>query len=93
MICSMKVLVVIVSLPDESLRVNVAPQTLHGGGVWMKNFQSKLMCLTELKTLGLLTDLEVTEACKSDFEKRKAMLVFHAVADPEALIAAQFVYI
>jgi hypothetical protein len=82
----------IVSLPDESLRVCVASPTPQEGGVWVKKFQSKLMCLTELKTLGLLTDLEVTEACKSNFEKRNAMLRFHAVAEPDALQAAQFVY-
>ena len=82
----------IVSLPDESLRVSVANPTLQGAGVWVKKFQSKTMCLTELKTLGLLTDLEVTEARNSDFEKRNAILKFRAVAELHALQAAQFVY-
>jgi hypothetical protein len=82
----------IVSLPDESLRVSVANPTPQSRGVWVKKFQSKLICLTELKTLGLLTDIEVTEACKSDFEKRTAILRFRADAEPDALQAAQFVY-
>ena len=51
------------------------------------------MCLTELETLGLLTALEVAKAHESDFEKRAAMLTFHAVAEPEALIAAQFIIV
>ena len=92
MICSRKVLVVIVGLPDESLGVSVASPTLYGGGVWVKKFRSKRKCLSELKTLGLVTDLEVTKARGSDFEKRKAILRFHAVSEPDALQAAQFVY-
>jgi hypothetical protein len=39
----------------------------------------------------LLTALEMAEAQASDFAKRHGMLVFHAVAEPEALITAQFV--
>ena len=88
-----KVLVVIVSLPDESLRVSVAnTRGVQGEGVWVKTFQSKGMCLPELKALGLLTELEVTEAHQSDFEKRTAILKFRTVAQPDALQAAQFVY-
>ena len=58
----------------------------------MKKFQCKSICLTELETLGLLTDLEVTKASGSDFEKRKAILRFHAVSEPDALQSARFVY-
>jgi hypothetical protein len=32
----------------------------------------------------------VAEVHASDFDKRDGMLIFHAVAEPEALIAAQF---
>jgi hypothetical protein len=85
----MNVLVTIVGQPDESLQVSVASRE-HDGHVWGKKFRSKKMCLTELETLGLLTALEVAKAHESDFEKRAAMLTFHAVAEPEALIAAQF---
>jgi hypothetical protein len=89
----MKVLVVIVRLRDESLRVSVAPQTLKGIGVWVKKFQSEERCLTELKTLGLLTTLDAAKADKSEAEKRTILLRFRAVAKPEALLAAQFAYI
>jgi hypothetical protein len=86
----MNVLVIIVGRPDESLRVSVAA-TETQGHVWAKKFQSKKICLTELETLGLLTAPQVAKAHESDFDKRSAMLTFHAVAEPEALIAAQFV--
>jgi hypothetical protein len=86
----MDVRVIIASRPDESFRVSVASSKLQGH-VWIKKFESKAICLIELRTLGLLTALEMAEAQASDFAKRHGTLVFHAVAEPEALITAHFV--
>jgi hypothetical protein len=86
----MDVRVIITCRPDESCRVSVASSKLYGH-VWLKKFESKHICLIELKTLGLLTAVEVAEVNASDFDKRDSMLIFHAFAEPEALIAAHFV--
>jgi hypothetical protein len=87
----MDVRVIIACSPDESCRVTVASSPKGHGQVWLKKFESKHICLIELSTLGLLTAAEVAEAQASDFDKRSGMLIFHAIAEPEALIAAQFV--
>jgi hypothetical protein len=90
-ILPMDVRVIITCRPDESCRVSVVSSPKVRGHVWLKKFESKHICLAELRTLGLLTAVEVAEVQASDFDKRAGMLVFHAIAEPEALIAAQFV--
>jgi hypothetical protein len=85
----MEVRVIIAGHRDESCRVSVASSKVNGH-LWRKQFESKHICLRELRTLGLLTAVEMEEAHASDFDKRSSMLVFHAVTEPEALIAAQF---
>jgi hypothetical protein len=86
----MDVRVIIAGRPDGSCLVSVAAHSATLGHVWLKKFESKHICLTELRTLGLLTADEVAEAHDSGFNEREAMLIFHAVAEPEVLIAAHF---
>jgi hypothetical protein len=85
----MDVRVIIACRPDEGCRVSVVFSSY--GHVWQKEFETKHICLTELKHIGLLTAIEVAEANASDFEKTGGMLIFHANAEPELLIAGRFV--
>ena len=81
--------VILTSRPGGGCRVSVV-SSAHYGHVWRKNFECKHICLTELRTLSLLTADEVTDVHASDFNENGAMLVFQAVTEPETLIAANF---
>ena len=85
----MDVRVIIACRPDERCRVSVVSARFHGH-VWRKEFDSKHICLIELRNLGLLTAVEGAEVQARDFDERDATLIFHSVAEPEALLASQF---
>jgi hypothetical protein len=86
----MDVRVVIVSLRDESCRVSVV-FTDKRAHVWIRKYQSKQLCLTDLVGLGLLTGIEVTDAQVSDFDKTGAMWVIHTETETDLLRAAGFI--
>jgi hypothetical protein len=85
----MDVRVIIACHPDGGCRVNVA-STKAWGHLWLREFESTDLCLTELRTLGLLTARQVAEIHAGRFDKSSGLLMFHADAEPEALIAANF---
>jgi hypothetical protein len=86
----MDVRVIITSRPDDDgCRVSVASPK-SPGLLWQKEFASKHLCLAELRTLGLLTANEVVKG-RAHFDKSSGMLIVHTDAEPEALIAANFV--
>lgn len=81
---------VLIVLADEGYRVRIlAP----GPPVrsWLKVYASKLLCMTELRCVKLLTPAESEEALEDDFDSTGGMLVFQANVDIEILRAAGFV--
>jgi hypothetical protein len=86
----MDVRVIIVSHRDESCRVSVV-FTSKQGPVWIRKYQSKQLCLTDLVDLGLLTVIEVAEAQASDFDKTRALWVIHTDTETDVLRTAGFV--
>jgi len=57
---------------------------------WIKTFESKLDCLTELLSIDLLASNEVDEIIESDFDVMDRILIIKTEADPETLEEAGF---
>ena len=87
----MDVRVIIVSHPDATYQVCVlAPEQLPVRS-WMRMYDSKLLCMTELRSIDLLTPIEADDALATDFEGRDAVLVARTHTDPDTLSAAGFI--
>ena len=84
----MFVRVILTRIPGEGCRASVASSAYYGH-VWRKNFESKHICLTDLRTLGLLTAAQAAEVQTSDFDKNGGVMVFQAVTEPQRLVAAR----
>jgi hypothetical protein len=85
----MLVRVILTRIPGEGCRVSVASSAYYGH-VWRKNFESKHICLTEIRTLGLLTAAQVAQVHASNFDKNGGIMIFQAVTEPQRLVAARF---
>ena len=81
--------VILTRIPGEGCRASVA-STAYYGQVWRKEFESKHICLTDLRTLGLLTAAQAAEVQASDFDENGGVMVFQAVTEPQRLVAARF---
>lgn len=81
---------VLVVLGDEGYRVRIlAPKPPVRN--WLKIYESKLLCMIELRCLKLLTPTESEEALDDNFDHTGAMLVFETDTEVEILRAAGFV--
>jgi len=86
----MDVRVVIVTHVDESCYVSVlAP--IPDGQTWAKRYRTRVICLIELVSLGLLASDKLVESHLSDFKKQSAVMLFRTAVDREVLRAAGFV--
>ena len=86
----MLVRVVLTGIAGEGCRVSIVSSG-YFGHVWSKNYESKHICLTEIRTLGLLTAAQVAEVHASNFDKIGGSMIFQGgVTEPEGLIAAHF---
>ena len=85
----MDVRVIITLQADDSYQVDVAGGK-SVGHLWRKKFKSKRICLTELKTLSLLTTAELTEVDTHHFNKSSRMLIFRSFTKLQILIKAGF---
>lgn len=81
---------VLIVLADAGYRVRVlAPDPPVRS--WLKIYESKPLCMTELRCLNLITPSEAEEALDDDFDNTGAMLVFQTDTNVEVLRAADFV--
>ena len=85
----MDVRVIIASHPNQTYQVGVlAPDRPCRS--WLKLYTSKLLCFAELTCIGLMTELEKTEARSSDFDIHDRILIIHTETEAEILRAAGF---
>jgi hypothetical protein len=86
----MDVRVIVVTQVDQSCHVSVLAPTPQGQA-WAKRYRTKLVCLIELVSLGLITFTKQAESRLNDFNQHSAVVVFQTAIEREVLRAAGFV--
>jgi hypothetical protein len=57
---------------------------------WIKTYESKIECMTDLRCIDLLTPAVADEALASDFDVMDRILILQSDTDPETLEEAGF---
>lgn len=81
---------VLIVLADAGYRVRIlAPDPPVRS--WLKIYNSKPVCMTELRCMNLITPSESAEALDDDFDNTGGMLVFQTNTSIEVLRAGGFI--